>query len=113
MEVSADEGMRQSFGQGDWQTEGGFLTASRPVGSVYARPVTLYGRGELYDGSATDGSGGHELMRTAAAGFSMKVNDRITWKGEYLWLDYGIPMAKAKSIRLIGYTGQFGLVVTF
>lgn len=113
LKADGDEGMRQAFGRDDWETDGGFLSVSRPVGTVYAVPLSLYGRGELYDSSARDGTGGHEVLRSAAAGFSARVSDWVTWKGEYLWLDYRMPAAKAKALQLMGYTAQFGLVVTF
>ncbi|TBR18230.1 hypothetical protein EPO15_15420 [bacterium] len=111
--VSGDDGMRAAFGDRNWSLDGAFATFSGPAGTVYGRPLTGYGRGELYDGSGSAGSGGHELLRSAAAGLSLKANDWITWKGEYLWLDYRIPATNAKAVQLIGYIGQLGLVVTF
>lgn len=111
--VDGDEGMLTAFGRTDWETDGGFLSVSRPVGAPWGAPLSLYGRGELYDSSARDGTGGHAVGRAAVAGFALRVNDWITWKGEYLWLDYRVPAAKAKALQLQGYTAQFGLVVTF
>lgn len=111
--VDGDEGMMQAFGRQEWGTDGGFLAVSGPVGTVRGSLVSLYGRGELYESGSRDGTGGHELVRSAAAGFSARVNDWITWKGEYLWLDYRVPAARAKALQLMGYTAQFGLVVTF
>lgn len=111
--VAGDEGMLTAFGRKDWSLDGAFLAASAPAGAVWGRPLTAYGRGELYDGSANDGTGGHELVRSAAAGLSLKSNDWITWKGEYLWLDYRVPAANAKALQLMGYAAQLGLVVTF
>jgi hypothetical protein len=113
LRADGDEGLFQAFGRVDWETDGGFLAVSRPVGTVYAVPVSLYGRGEFYDSSARDGTGGHEVVRSAAGGFAARVNDWIAWKGEYLWLDYRVPATKAKALQLLGYTAQFGLVVTF
>ncbi|MBI5596844.1 MAG: hypothetical protein HY928_12195 [Elusimicrobia bacterium] len=113
LDVRGDQGMLSAFGRGDWRTHGGFLSVSGPAGSVTGRPLSAYARGELYDSGAADGSGGHELVRSAAAGLSLRVNDWITWKGEYLWVDYRVPAVSAKTLQLMGYTLTTGLVVTF
>lgn len=113
LEARGDEGMERAFGSRDWDLDGGFLAVSRPAGALAGRPLTLYGRGELYRGAASDGRDGHEQLRSAAAGASLAFNERVTWKGEWLWLDYTVPSASSKSLRLIGYVTQFALVVTF
>lgn len=111
--VGGDEGMRAAYGRDDWTLDGAQASVSGPAGSAFGRPLRAFGRGELYDGGANDGTGGHELLRSAAAGLALKASDLVTWKGEYLWLDYRIPQANAKGIVIMGYIAQLALVVTF
>ncbi|MBI2361793.1 MAG: hypothetical protein HYV15_00195, partial [Elusimicrobia bacterium] len=113
LDVRGDEGMRRAFGRDDWQTHGGFLTVSGPAGSAFGRPATAYARGEFYDSGASDGTGGHEVGRSAAGGVSVKVNEWVTWKGEYLWLDYRVPAVSARTLQLMGYALTSGLIITF
>lgn len=113
LDVTGDEGMLKSVGSTHWLTNGGFVTVSHPLPSVGGKDLVGYARGELYASGATNGLGGHELLRSAATGAAWHLNDSITWKGEYLWLDYRIPMASLPSVTLIGYVAQLGLVVTF
>lgn len=113
LSVDGDQGMHRAFDREDWALDGGFVTLSAPIGTPFGRPLKGYLRGEFYDGSARDGTGGHELLRSGAAGFAFKESDWITWKGEYLWLDYRVPSTSSTTLQLMGYVARLALVVTF
>lgn len=111
--VQGDQGFVSTVNGLNWITDGGFVSASRPLFDVAGRPLTVFGRWEYFRSQRTGTPDGKEQVRGAIGGFSWKQSDNVFWKAEYYWLDYRLPSTTDTTLELNGFLTRIGLVLTF